>query len=326
VDAELDRPPAVRAGRNVRRYRSPVSARHLALALCVVFSTAAGVASTPVARPVFHIRSPFSEIYVTEDAAKGRRCLLFALDGALQSCMALADPARLELAYTRSMVASLALAERPARALLIGLGGASIPRFLARHFPDTTLDVVEIDPEVVAVARRYFHFEAGPRARVHVAEGAAFLAGSRQTWDVILVDATLSDSVPPEMTTREFFAALETHLSPGGTAAMNLLAPAAGPATRAAMLAFDAAFPGAAVLLPEVTRLAHAGRMPGDLATPTVNHVLVGREGGATVACDAWRIAASRAGPGRAPTIDIPALVDRECAPLASVADEEAPR
>jgi spermidine synthase len=46
--------------------------------------------------------------------------------------------------------------EWPRSALLIGLGAASLTKFLYRHRPQAKLTVVEIEPAVVAAARQFF--------------------------------------------------------------------------------------------------------------------------------------------------------------------------
>ncbi len=42
---------------------------------------------------------------------------------------------------------------QPCRVLCIGLGGGTLPLFLAHHFPGMEIEVVEIDPVVIAAAR-----------------------------------------------------------------------------------------------------------------------------------------------------------------------------
>ena len=86
--------------------------------------------------------------------------------------------------------------------LLIGLGGAAIPKFLARHYPDIELHIVEIDPDVVQVARKYFSFQPTERMKVFVADGRLFLTQTQERYDVILLDAYSSDTIPFHLTTR----------------------------------------------------------------------------------------------------------------------------
>jgi spermidine synthase len=61
----------------------------------------------------------------------------------IQGAMRIARPWNLELEYTREMMASLLLRDAPGKVLLIGLGAASLTKFLYRHYPLAHLTVVE---------------------------------------------------------------------------------------------------------------------------------------------------------------------------------------
>ena len=61
----------------------------------------------------------------------------------------LKKPFHLELTYTRAMMMFLLFHARPRKILLIGLGGASIPKFIHQFLPDMKSTVVEIHPTVL---------------------------------------------------------------------------------------------------------------------------------------------------------------------------------
>src|SRR5258707_10783070 len=77
---------------------------------------------------------------------------------AIQSAMRLDAPDRIELDYVQAMMAFLLFRPRPREVLMVGLGGGSMARFIHQRMPNVRVSVVEIDPGVVTVARRYFHF------------------------------------------------------------------------------------------------------------------------------------------------------------------------
>lgn len=166
--------------------------------------------------------SRFGRIYVTEDR-QGLRTMLFALDGARQSVVKPGDPDHLELAYARFAFAGLALCEQSHRFLVVGLGGGTLPGFLRKHYPDAAIDVVELDAQVVDVAKMYFGFREDERMRVHVADGREFIERIREpSYDVIFLDAFGSYSVPPHLTTQEFLQAVRRALTSGGVAVGNI--------------------------------------------------------------------------------------------------------
>ena len=136
---------------------------------------AAVFAALPVlgctAQTVIHEKaSSYNTIIVTEDH-KGMRTLLFERGGGRQSVVKPGDPDHLELPYARTALAGLALCEEPRRMLVVGLGGGSLPMFLRAHYPAATIDVAEIDPDVVDVAKRFFGFREDERMRAQVGDG-----------------------------------------------------------------------------------------------------------------------------------------------------------
>src|SRR5688572_28985611 len=74
----------------------------------------------------------------------------------VQSAMRLARPNDLELSYTRSMMAFLLFVPAPRRALLIGLGGGSLAKFMYHRLPATRTRAVEVNVRVAAIARQSF--------------------------------------------------------------------------------------------------------------------------------------------------------------------------
>ena len=91
----------------------------------------------------------------------------------IQSSMNLDDPAELVLSYSRAMMGWLLFADPPAHITQIGLGGGSFARWTDAHLPDTRQSVVEINPQVIAVARSLFElpFE-GEHFEIIEADGA----------------------------------------------------------------------------------------------------------------------------------------------------------
>jgi spermidine synthase len=98
-----------------------------------------------------------------------------------------------------------------------------------RDFPRLQIQVAELDPVVVDVARRYFALPSSPRLRVDVQDGRRFLATRKQRWDVIAIDAFYSDSIPFHLTTREFLELARDRLAPGGVIVVNIIGAISGP-------------------------------------------------------------------------------------------------
>src|SRR5512146_1660508 len=84
-----------------------------------------------------------------------RKGLYFSISE-IQSRMDLRDPFALDLEYTRTMMGFLLFRPDPRQIAMIGLGGGSLAKFCHRHLPAARLQVVEINPHVIAL-RDEFH-------------------------------------------------------------------------------------------------------------------------------------------------------------------------
>lgn len=132
-----------------------------------------------------------------------------------QSSMDLLYPAHLVFHYERLMSLAFALCERPVTALLLGVGGAAMWRFLRAYVPECAPTLVDADESVVAIARRWFYL--GQPVVIDTAQ--RFLAGNTAQFDVVLVD--LYDSRGPAPFDEGFWVRCLDALAPGGCLATN---------------------------------------------------------------------------------------------------------
>lgn len=165
-----------------------------------------------------------TSIEISEEA--GVRYLHFGSTW-VQGAMRIARPYNLELEYTREMMAALLLrnsANWPRRVLLVGLGAASLTKFLYRYRPLAHLTIVEIEPSVVAAANQYFKMPQDEK-RIHlvVGCGAEFVLGTDKKYDLILVDGFNEHAHPGELNSLPFYQACRSHLNDHGIMAVNLI-------------------------------------------------------------------------------------------------------
>jgi spermidine synthase len=140
--------------------------------------------------------------------------------------MRIARPWSLELEYTRELMLPLVVHSEawPASVLQVGLGAASITRFLYRQRPKARLTVVEIAPEVVASARHFFKLPGeSARLRIEIADGYEFMASSKARFDFIVVDAFDEDGHAGMLETLPFYMNCRERLTAKGMVAVNLL-------------------------------------------------------------------------------------------------------
>jgi spermidine synthase len=173
---------------------------------------------------IFRADTQYHRITVTED--EDTRHLRF--DRSHQSAIALDDPYESRIRYPDYMHLALALRPDPKRVLVLGLGGGAITKRFWRDYPGVHVDSAEIDPVVIDVARRYFWLPEDERMRVFNEDARRYVQRTGETYDIIVVDAYTSDSLPFHLTTAEFFAELEGIMAPGGVVAYNLIAATEG--------------------------------------------------------------------------------------------------
>lgn len=164
---------------------------------------------------------PHVQPYLYEDADSVS--LHFELHS-IQSRMQRDEPTALVLSYTRLMMGSLLLQPAPERALMIGLGGGSLPKCLHHHLPGVDLTVVEINPHVIALRERFAIPPDGERFRVVLGDGADVVAALPVPVDLLMVDGFTYDGQPEALCTADFYAACRQALSPQGVLVVNLQA------------------------------------------------------------------------------------------------------
>ena len=106
------------------------------------------------------------------------------------------------------------------RLAIIGLAGGTIAREFTAAYGSIPIDGVEIDPDIVAVGRKYFDMNE-PNLSVDVADGRTFMRVTKHSYDVVVVDAFQQPYIPFELTTKEFFQEIRDHLSANGVLCLN---------------------------------------------------------------------------------------------------------
>ncbi|MGE5582946.1 MAG: spermidine synthase [Bacillota bacterium] len=181
--------------------------------------------------------SLYHHIRVIQDDAFRR----LHFDESFQSEMDLRNPLEMAFIYTSYLHLGVVAHPAPSRILFIGLGGGSAPKKFLHDYPSLkTVDVVEIDPEVVKVARRYFKLPDDPKLHVFAQDGRIFVekkareiaSGRLAPYDMVIIDAYNASSIPYHLTTREFMAAIRKTLSPKGVVVSNIIGAFAGPSNQ----------------------------------------------------------------------------------------------
>lgn len=188
-----------------------------------------GATAAPAAQKMLHEeRSQYRPVLVYEEA--GERCMCFTRECRIgrQSCIELANPRRFALSYTKMMMGgTLFMGPTPRRILIIGLGGGSIPTALREILPQAQIDVVEIDPAVTRVAKKYFGYRDDAKMKVFEMDGRVYVKRAireGKKYDTIMLDAFDHEYIPEHLLTREFLTEVKSLLSPEGVLVGNTFA------------------------------------------------------------------------------------------------------
>lgn len=207
----------------------PWRSRPRAALACAVAALAPGsLVAIALPAPACTVESRYTCVrYLDATSAQGQRLRFMILDEGVHSASDLDDPRALHLGYAAltDRLAQAAFARSPApSAMVIGGGGATLPRAWAHAARPASVTVAELDPAVAAEAAGAMDARA-PTLRTIIGDGRAILRSqpARPSHDVVLMDAYRTRTVPPHLVTREFGAMVRERLREGGVFLSNVI-------------------------------------------------------------------------------------------------------
>jgi hypothetical protein len=255
---------------------------------------------------VVHIRNFYGALQVS-DAGTGEAAARSLYNGRTLHGVELLSPARSQTAttyYGPESGAGQLLSQpvlfqpalfKPRPARRVGIVGLGVGTLAVYGRPGDEFRFYEINPAVVQVASRYFHFLSGSKASTDVITDDGRLALEREppeSFDAIVLDAFSDDSIPVHLLTREAFQMYFRRLRPKGLLAIHLTN---------RYLELDSVVTAAAATLGKPSALVHSGpdetrhisaadwAIVGDLAfTPKGQSVLIGQSTPARRSTKVW--------------------------------------
>lgn len=146
----------------------------------------------------------------------------------IQSSMKVSDPYALMLNYSKGMMGFKLFKPEASSVWMVGLGGGSLVKYLWKYCPEIKQTVVEINHEVIEIAKQHFHLpENDDHLKVIEGDGLAFLKLQAQEStqpqpDLIMIDAFDGFGIPPDFCTQSFFDDCADVLKANGLMAINL--------------------------------------------------------------------------------------------------------
>ncbi len=192
-----------------------------ALALATAMATQAG-AATIRAELIYKKESIYNSIFVFKEG--DYRTLRFGHNRRhyRESIYNPDDPTELASIYTRYATAGIVYPEKLEKAAVIGMGGGRTTWYLAHYLPALNITAVELDPEIVKIADKYFGVTEQDNLNIVTSDGRIFMRRTKETYDYIVVDAYRGHFVPFHLLTKEFYELVKTRLEPGGAIVQNI--------------------------------------------------------------------------------------------------------
>jgi spermidine synthase len=177
---------------------------------------------------VLDVDTPYHHISVVDNRLHESRELRF--DRYVESAITTRPPYPTLSGYTNYFHLAFLAQPRIERSLFIGAGGGVGPRSFHMHDPTMLIDVVDIDPKVLQVAREHFYLENDDNISTIAQDGRMFVRTTEHEYDCVILDAfTIGGRIPFHLVTRQFFQLCHDRMSDDGVFVMNINSAIQGP-------------------------------------------------------------------------------------------------
>lgn len=174
---------------------------------------------------VLAIDTPSAHYTIEDISVQGRTLRTLATGpGGKQSGIVVGSPTELVFWYKREIAAVIDLQPAKQRIAVLGGGAYTLPAYLAYTYPDAQIDVVEIDPLLLGIAREHFEYNSPANVASIAMDARTFVNGVTQPYDIVVVDVFGDDSIPESLMTAEYGRALKRAVTPEGSVIINAIA------------------------------------------------------------------------------------------------------
>lgn len=110
-----------------------------------------------------------------------------------------------------------------ANILILGFGAGSAVKVINSYFPKAKITGVEIDPQIIRIAKKYFDLSKQKNLTIKTADAFKFIKKEKEKHDLILIDLYLGYEIPKKSESKEFIKDLKKILKKGGVVIFNRL-------------------------------------------------------------------------------------------------------
>ena len=183
------------------------------------------VALAPTYAQALNIDTPTAHYTVFDWESDGQRMRGLAMGpGGVQSGIQVNRPDEPVFWYTKQLAGLIAQTPAKQRILMLGGGTFTLPQQIAHRYPHSHIDVVEIDPKLVEVAREHFYYRDPSNVTLTFTDARTYVNQTKQRYDIVVVDVYGNTDIPFTFMTREYGDALRRVVQPGGVVMVNMIA------------------------------------------------------------------------------------------------------
>lgn len=195
------------------------------IAILAAFSLQMGTVSLVNGEVIHEEESAYYHIRVIDTAYHDEDARIMFLDTAPSSAEWEGEPV---FRYTIKSREGYELVEDPERALVIGAAAGSQVEDLKKHYPDVTVDGIEIDEKTIELGKEYFSLEDDNRTNIIIDDARRYLKTTDSTYDIVIIDAFRGMTIPYHLATMEFLAELKGRMSDDGVIILNIISAVEG--------------------------------------------------------------------------------------------------
>ena len=168
------------------------------------------------------VDTQYSRIWIYDTEVKGDKIRRLKINNSNSSSMYL-EKQGLVYEYTKYYHLASHFMPKFKKVLFIWWAAYSTPKDFLRVYPQINIDVVEIDPKLTELAKKYFRLENSPRLNIYHEDARIFLNNTKQKYDVIIGDAFKAYSIPYQLTTQEAIQKNYDILNDNGVVILNII-------------------------------------------------------------------------------------------------------
>lgn len=183
------------------------------------------VALAPTHARAFNIDTPTAHYTVFDWNSEGQHMRGLAMGpGGIQSGIQVGQPYEPVFWYTRQLADLIAQTPVKQDILMLGGGTFTLPQQIALKYPESHIDVVEIDPKLVDIAREYFSYQDPKNVQLTFSDARTYVNQTKRQYDIVVVDVYGNTDIPFTFMTREYGEALKQVVRPSGVVMVNMIA------------------------------------------------------------------------------------------------------